>query len=113
MKFAREMPGRLHCPDVTAGAPVYTPDELGVDDPDADVAPVVADGIDDGPADRVAADGDAVTDGQVTAADDAPSDQVAADAERAVGQEREGDLTAAALGWAASASSSSSSRGWS
>ena len=42
MKFARAMSNGvgLHCPDLTAGAPVYTPDELGVDDPDADVAPV-------------------------------------------------------------------------
>jgi hypothetical protein len=45
MKFARAMSNGvgLHCPDLTAGAPVYTPDELGVDDPDADIAPV-ADG---------------------------------------------------------------------
>jgi hypothetical protein len=42
MKFARAMSNGvgLHCPDLTAGAPVYTPDELGIDDPDADVAPV-------------------------------------------------------------------------
>ena len=42
MKFARAMSNGvgLHCPDLTAGAPVYTPDELGVDDPDADIAPV-------------------------------------------------------------------------
>jgi hypothetical protein len=43
MKFARAMSNGvgLHCPDLTAGTPVYTPDELGVEDPDADVAPVV------------------------------------------------------------------------
>jgi hypothetical protein len=43
MKFARAMSNGvgLHCPDLTAGTPVYTPDELGVDDPDADVAPAV------------------------------------------------------------------------
>jgi hypothetical protein len=42
MKFARAMSNGvgLHCPDLTAGAPVYTPDKLGIDDPDADVAPV-------------------------------------------------------------------------
>jgi hypothetical protein len=42
MKFARAMSNGvgLHCPDLTAGASVYTPDELGVDDPDADIAPV-------------------------------------------------------------------------
>jgi hypothetical protein len=42
MKFARAMSNGvgLHCPDLTAGAPVYTPDELGVEDPDADIAPV-------------------------------------------------------------------------
>jgi hypothetical protein len=45
MKFARAMSNGvgLHCPDLTAGAPVYTPDELGVEDPDADVAPAVQD----------------------------------------------------------------------
>src|SRR3954468_8139295 len=50
MKFARAMSNGvgLHCPDLTAGAPVYTPDELGVDDPDVDVAPVVGeDGADE------------------------------------------------------------------
>jgi len=43
MKFARAMSNGvgLHCPDLTAGAPVYTPDELGVEDLDADVAPAV------------------------------------------------------------------------
>jgi hypothetical protein len=42
MKFARAISNGvgLHCPDLTAGAPVYTPDELGVEDPDADIAPV-------------------------------------------------------------------------
>ena len=46
MKFARAMSNGvgLHCPDLTAGAPVYTPDELGVDDPDADIAPVAEEG---------------------------------------------------------------------
>jgi hypothetical protein len=46
MKFARAMSNGvgLHCPDLTAGAPVYTPDELGVEDPDADIAPVAEDG---------------------------------------------------------------------
>jgi hypothetical protein len=53
MKFARAMSNGvgLHCPDLTAGAPVYTPDELGVDDPDADIAPVS-----DGDAETIAAD---------------------------------------------------------
>jgi hypothetical protein len=52
MKFARAMSNGvgLHCPDLTAGAPVYTPDELGVGDPDADVAPIGE------PDDEVAAD---------------------------------------------------------
>src|SRR3954468_11111329 len=42
MKFARAMSNGvgLHCPDLTAGAPVYTPDELGAEDPDADVTPL-------------------------------------------------------------------------
>ena len=37
MKFARAMSNGvgLHCPDLTAGAPVYTPDELGIEDPEA------------------------------------------------------------------------------
>jgi hypothetical protein len=50
MKFARAMSNGvgLHCPDLTAGAPVYTPDELGVDDPDADIAPVADDGETEG-----------------------------------------------------------------
>src|SRR4051794_5265660 len=41
MKFARAMSNGvgLHCPDLTAGTPVYTPEELGVADHDADVAP--------------------------------------------------------------------------
>ena len=41
MKFARAMFNGvgLHCPDLTAGTPVYTPDELGLEDPDAHVAP--------------------------------------------------------------------------
>jgi hypothetical protein len=41
MKFARAMSNGvgLHCPDLTAGTPVYTPDELGLEDADADVAP--------------------------------------------------------------------------
>ena len=41
MKFARAMSNGvgLHCPDLTAGTPVYTPDELGLEDPDADVGP--------------------------------------------------------------------------
>jgi hypothetical protein len=49
MKFARAMSNGvgLHCPDLTAGAPVYTPDELGAADQDADVAP--ADGPTAGP----------------------------------------------------------------
>ncbi|MEN3281380.1 MAG: hypothetical protein V7607_2520 [Solirubrobacteraceae bacterium] len=52
MKFARAMSNGvgLHCPDLTAGAPVYTADELGVEDPDADVTPV------DEPKDEPAAD---------------------------------------------------------
>lgn len=39
MKFARAISNGvgLHCPDLTAGTPLYTPDELGLDDPDADV----------------------------------------------------------------------------
>src|SRR3954468_13175530 len=42
MKFARAMSNGvgLHCPDLTAGTPVYTPDELGADDPDADASPL-------------------------------------------------------------------------
>lgn len=42
MKFARAMSNGvgLHCPDVTAGAPVYTPDELGAEDAEAAIAPV-------------------------------------------------------------------------
>jgi hypothetical protein len=41
MKFARAMSNGvgLHCPDLTAGTPVYTPDELGFEDPDAGSAP--------------------------------------------------------------------------
>jgi len=41
MKFARAMSNGvgLHCPDLTAGTPVYTPDELGLEDPDAHRAP--------------------------------------------------------------------------
>src|SRR3954462_1041842 len=41
MKFARAMSNGvgLHCPDLTAGAPVYTPDELGAEDPAAAVPP--------------------------------------------------------------------------
>ena len=37
MKFARAMSNGvgLHYRDLTAGTPVYTPDELGVEDPDA------------------------------------------------------------------------------
>jgi hypothetical protein len=46
MKFARAMSNGVgrHCPYLTAGAAVYTPDELGVEDPDADVAPVAGEG---------------------------------------------------------------------
>jgi hypothetical protein len=42
MRFARAMRNGvgLQGPDLTAGTPLYTPDELGVEDPDADVAPV-------------------------------------------------------------------------
>jgi hypothetical protein len=60
MKFARAMSNGvgLHCPDLTAGAPVYTPDELGVDDPDADVAPVGEDGERREPTPVAAAAGD-------------------------------------------------------
>jgi hypothetical protein len=38
MKFARAMSNGvgLHCPDLTAGTPVYTPDELGLEDPERD-----------------------------------------------------------------------------
>src|SRR3954453_5595418 len=41
MKFARAMSNgvALHCPDLTAGTAVYTPDELELDDPDADTPP--------------------------------------------------------------------------
>jgi hypothetical protein len=44
MKFARAISNGvgLHCPDLTAGTPVYTPDELGAAEPDADVAPASA-----------------------------------------------------------------------
>jgi hypothetical protein len=60
MKFARAMSNGvgLHCPDLTAGAPVYTPDELGVDDPDADIAPVAEEGEPDEPAPAETASGD-------------------------------------------------------
>jgi hypothetical protein len=46
MKFARAMSNGvgLHCPDLTAGAAVYTPDELGIDDLDVDIAPVAEEG---------------------------------------------------------------------
>jgi hypothetical protein len=51
MKFARAMSNgvALHCPDLTAGTAVYTPDELEVDDPDADTPAetVEADVVDD------------------------------------------------------------------
>ena len=52
MKFARAMSNgvALHCPDLTAGTAVYTPDELEVEDPDADTpaeATVEADVVDD------------------------------------------------------------------
>jgi hypothetical protein len=58
MKFARAMSNGvgLHCPDLTAGAPVYTPDELGIDDPDSDVAPVGEEGESAEPAPAVASD---------------------------------------------------------
>src|SRR3954454_14494053 len=57
MKFARAMSNgvALHCPDLTAGTAVYTPDELEVEDPDADApaepvdAPVEADVVEDTP----------------------------------------------------------------
>ena len=56
MKFARAMSNGvgLHCPDLTAGTPVYTPDELGADDPDADVTP--ADDAAPGPAAELESD---------------------------------------------------------
>jgi hypothetical protein len=52
MKFARAMSNgvALHCPDLTAGTAVYTPDELEADEPDADTAAeqaVEADVVDD------------------------------------------------------------------
>ncbi len=49
MKFARAMSSGvgLHCPDLTAGTAIYTPDELGIEDPDADIAPVAELDIDD------------------------------------------------------------------
>jgi hypothetical protein len=60
MKFARAMSNGvgLHCPDLTAGAPVYTPDELGVEDPDADVAPIGEEGEQGEPTPAQAAAGD-------------------------------------------------------
>ena len=60
MKFARAMSNGvgLHCPDLTAGAPVYTPDELGVEDPDADIAPVAEDGDGSEPTAEAASAGD-------------------------------------------------------
>ena len=60
MKFARAMSNGvgLHCPDHTAGAPVYTPDELGVEDPDADIAPVAEEDAAGEPAPDDAAAGD-------------------------------------------------------
>jgi hypothetical protein len=41
MKFARAMSNGvgLHCPDLTAGASVYTPDELGAPEPEPDMPP--------------------------------------------------------------------------
>jgi hypothetical protein len=58
MKFARAMSNgvALHCPDLTAGTAVYTPDELEVDDPDADapLEPAVeADVVDDTVAEEI------------------------------------------------------------
>jgi hypothetical protein len=43
MKFARAMSNgvALHCPDLTAGCALYTPDELGLVDADADTVPVL------------------------------------------------------------------------
>jgi hypothetical protein len=78
MKFARAMSNGvgLHCPDLTAGTPVYTPDELGVEDPDADVTPVAADD-----AARTAAPGGGDDDGDAATpadggGDDAPADRL-------------------------------------
>src|SRR3954467_1219232 len=60
MKFARAMSNgvALHCPDLTAGAPVYPPDELDVEDPDADIAPVALDGEGSEPTAEAASVGD-------------------------------------------------------
>ncbi|MEA2380303.1 MAG: hypothetical protein QOH72_274, partial [Solirubrobacteraceae bacterium] len=84
MKFARAISNGvgLHCPDLTAGTPVYTPDELGVADADADVTPAAEPLADDGGASAARAN---------TEHGDRP---------RAVAQDEEapaGDLTAAAL----------------
>jgi hypothetical protein len=61
MKFARAMSNgvALHCPDLTAGCAVYTPDELGMADADADTV---------ASADGSAADAPTEGDGQDNAA---------------------------------------------
>jgi hypothetical protein len=66
MKFARAMSNGvgLHCPDLTAGTPVYTPGELGVDDADADVAPVPDPPANAAVQDPSGQERDAATDGQ-------------------------------------------------
>jgi hypothetical protein len=84
MKFARAMSNGvgLHCPDLTAGTPVYTPEELGVEDPDADVAP-----------EDEAPDGDA---GPVEPADDS-GPGIASGDDRAGGDLTEAGYTAATV----------------
>ena len=57
MKFARAMSNGvgLHCPDLTAGTPEYTPDELGLENPDADSVPEEAPPAGREPGERAAA----------------------------------------------------------
>jgi len=49
----------LHCPDLTAGTPVYAPDELELEDPDAHRAPEPAPPAGPGAAERGAANANA------------------------------------------------------
>jgi hypothetical protein len=69
MKFARAMSNGvgLHCPDLTAGTPVYTPDERGVTDADADI-PAVDEPPTDGAADAPATEHDGETGGEAAPA---------------------------------------------
>ena len=68
MTFARAMSNGvgLHCPDLTAGTPVYTPDDLGGQDADADVTPS---GAAPPPADAGAEGGERAGEGRVPVGD--------------------------------------------